>query len=84
MFRPSKDAEILLDLTKKTGNFGSEFFVGYIIIGVGLGLLCPLHLALSPNCKGELPASLKNIRQKSASLELLIGFCLDFFKSTDH
>jgi len=43
------------------GSFGFKFFVGYIIIGVGLGLFGPLDLALSLNRKREFCASLKKL-----------------------
>jgi len=37
----------------KMGSFGFEFFVGCVIIRVGLGLFGALHLALSLNFKSE-------------------------------
>jgi len=56
------------------GSFEFKVFVGYIIIGVGLGLFGPLHLAMSLKRKRELCASIKKARRKPASLESFIGF----------
>jgi len=59
LFKPSKDAKrYLVSILKTLGRFGYTLFVGYVIIGTGLGLLGPLHLALTLNRKRELCASL--------------------------
>jgi len=58
VFKPFEDTSF--DLKKR---FRFEFFVGYIIMGVGLSLFGPLYLALSPNHKREIFACfLKNAR----------------------
>jgi len=58
VFKPSEDAEsLLVSIFKKLGSFGFEFFVGYVLIRVGLGLFGPLHLALRLNRKRKLRVS---------------------------
>jgi len=72
-FKPSKDAERLaLSIEKKLGNFGFEFFVGDVIMKVGLRLFGPLHLAMGPNRKRAF-CFFKKTRRKAASFQHLIA-----------
>jgi len=58
------------------GKFGFDFCVGNVIIGIGLGIFGPLHQLAGPNPNTQFFVCFfyKESRQKSASLETLIGF----------
>jgi len=72
LFKPSKDVESQWTFDRnKLENRRFEFFVGGVMMRVGLCLFGPLHLAMGPTARGIF-FFLKQTRRKSSSLEHLI------------
>ena len=74
MFKPSKYPEIFWFRLKTWEVLDMSFFVGDVILGIGLGFFGLRHSALGLNLKGQFFFFQKKIRQESASLYPWLGF----------